>query len=557
MNVKRFFSVGVFFLVFSSIVLGQATLSMPYTTTVLSVNTDLVNKLVLIEFANIPLAPSDECANYSLRFGLKHNESDLGYQPIKVINNPAMYTDKNVAEQYIYNQSELDGGPGVLVKRTAVFNALPAASLRMNDTLIYDMKLPSYHIAIDLPKNTTPTDTFRVSVTAELYSTVCKACGVHGTNRFFDPEVDINAACPNRGADFQACYKRDSKEANWEAWILDRRDCRFYRVVQMPDDRWWFGQNLNYQGNAEKTMFWQPNASSYAAVIGTTPLERMRSYYCPSGPSLPASGIISAPSSSAENTFQSDMFTSTLTACETYGALYPQRVAVTEDGYALSANDASRPSDLPSYTNMVATSTHRGVCPEGWVVPSRFDWGKMFNLVEYKGGNGCPNNGTNGSSPCKHIMNVATDTIAYSSLFRDLKGTSTAPNVTLTGSKVNYSGITPSWTYPNTTQVASSDTNAVWSYFERDNAGQDRYGFSILPAGWSHYNDVAGNGIFRSRGLQAAFAATNTSSTDNANPTRDLLYITTIYNSVDAVFSGRYAQKMSSSFNVSVRCVKK
>jgi uncharacterized protein (TIGR02145 family) len=44
------------------------------------------------------------------------------------------------------------------------------------------------------------------------------------------------------------CRQRTSGAQNWEAWILDSRDNELYRIVYMPDNKWWLAQNVRYAG---------------------------------------------------------------------------------------------------------------------------------------------------------------------------------------------------------------------------------------------------------------------------------------------------------------------
>ena len=64
--------------------------------------------------------------------------------------------------------------------------------------------------------------------------------------------------CPYQGSDLyidatHLCQQRTSGAQNWEAWIKDMRDDKFYRIVYMPDANWWLAQNIklaNYNGSA-------------------------------------------------------------------------------------------------------------------------------------------------------------------------------------------------------------------------------------------------------------------------------------------------------------------
>jgi uncharacterized protein (TIGR02145 family) len=44
------------------------------------------------------------------------------------------------------------------------------------------------------------------------------------------------------------CQQRSNGAQNWEAWILDSRDNELYRIVYMPDNKWWLAQNVRYAG---------------------------------------------------------------------------------------------------------------------------------------------------------------------------------------------------------------------------------------------------------------------------------------------------------------------
>jgi uncharacterized protein (TIGR02145 family) len=61
------------------------------------------------------------------------------------------------------------------------------------------------------------------------------------------------------------CQTRASGAQNWEAWIKDTRDEELYRIVLMPDDKWWLAQNVKYAGKG-------------AAITGCTKDECGRSY---------------------------------------------------------------------------------------------------------------------------------------------------------------------------------------------------------------------------------------------------------------------------------------
>ena len=59
--------------------------------------------------------------------------------------------------------------------------------------------------------------------------------------------------CPYTGSDLymdasHLCQQRTGGAKNWEAWIKDTRDNELYRIVFMPDNKWWLAQNVKYAG---------------------------------------------------------------------------------------------------------------------------------------------------------------------------------------------------------------------------------------------------------------------------------------------------------------------
>jgi uncharacterized protein (TIGR02145 family) len=61
------------------------------------------------------------------------------------------------------------------------------------------------------------------------------------------------ASCIYTGSDLyedatHLCQPRISGAQNWEAWIQDSRDNELYRIVYMPDNKWWLAQNVRYAG---------------------------------------------------------------------------------------------------------------------------------------------------------------------------------------------------------------------------------------------------------------------------------------------------------------------
>jgi uncharacterized protein (TIGR02145 family) len=101
----------------------------------------------------------------------------------------------------------------------------------------------------------------RTSLTVNSSSTFTDATGCPGIGSLY---------CPYTGSELymdatHLCRQRTSGAKNWEAWIKDTRDNELYRIVLMPDNKWWLAQNLKYAGVG-------------TPAVGCTPDECGRSY---------------------------------------------------------------------------------------------------------------------------------------------------------------------------------------------------------------------------------------------------------------------------------------
>jgi uncharacterized protein (TIGR02145 family) len=504
----------------AGMLIGIALLSSPAyaqndPATILETNTDLQNEKIFVRVAFDGLS----CRDYNLRFRLKTTKGNLGYQKIKVLNGSVWR--EGVAE------------PKEWITR-----------IKNGDSVMYAMKVSGYELEFPLPQGLSVSDSAEICIESMVFSQICSGCGVGGTDMIFTPS-DIHPGCPykNRGNDVLACYKRDSKAGNWEGWILDARDCKPYRMVQMPDGKWWLAQNLNYQGMATKPLdkkdnSTNPNSSSAASA------DYLHMYWCPpagnSGNGNTGTAGAAYDVGSNSNQLPSSS-TGSDAACQTYGALYPWATVMSLDGYASAANDAAL---LPP-VSLKSESPRRGICPKGWFVPSSYDWGKMLNLVEASCGGGCPSDGANGSgnnltSPCFH-NNTNGDTRYWAAsrcAFKDLLSTDVAPKRALDGTPTNYGvaaggsatpNIRPNAAYsaspnsetnnlnaPSTIMTYATATNPSWNYYLPESAGTDKYGFSVKPAGIRHYNSGNASANFYYMGEFAGFW-TSTVSNGNTN----------------------------------------
>jgi uncharacterized protein (TIGR02145 family) len=85
---------------------------------------------------------------------------------------------------------------------------------------------------------------------------VIGTCAYTGTDWYADPE--------------HKCQQRTSGAQNWEAWIKDNRDDELYRIVLMPDNKWWLAQNVKLTS--------YNNSTVGSAISGCTKDECGRAY---------------------------------------------------------------------------------------------------------------------------------------------------------------------------------------------------------------------------------------------------------------------------------------
>jgi uncharacterized protein (TIGR02145 family) len=97
--------------------------------------------------------------------------------------------------------------------------------------------------------------------------------------------------CPYTGNDElidvnHFCQLRTSGAKNWEAYIQDARDNKIYRIVQLPDQKWYMAQDLDYRGGTDYAY----NASYCTTYIyGVTAANS--GTVCPSGWDVPTSAV--------------------------------------------------------------------------------------------------------------------------------------------------------------------------------------------------------------------------------------------------------------------------
>ncbi|MGL4908295.1 MAG: FISUMP domain-containing protein [Bacteroidales bacterium] len=394
--------------------------------------------------------------------------------------------DKAVARFWIVTPTE-----SYQLEVEKVLNNTGNYTLSSDKKEMSDFKVGGYRVQFDISNfNFQPTDNVKLKIESFRETFKCFGCTPEGGDLIFDAN-DVAADCPyniNDG-DLLACSRRTNGNRNWEIYIVDHRDCKPYKAVQMPDNRWWLAQNLNYQGYRNKKLIFTEDANNTASVRQSNIInqEPLNTFWCPGG----------TPSNGTTNIDETRASISTIAACQRYGALYPWTVAMTNDGYATSLSDKNR----LRATQFVSPSIRRGICPEGWLLPSSFDWGKMLNLVERNGGltecnadgSNIVGGGTHLEHACHHNPSGAVNSWAASQYsFVDLLSNNLAPAIILDNTGIEEDFETHSLgekrEQPNTLRIFANDNSPVWSYFSEQSKGTDKYGFNIHPAGVRYYD---------------------------------------------------------------------
>jgi uncharacterized protein (TIGR02145 family) len=109
---------------------------------------------------------------------------------------------------------------------------------------IYTFKGTTNFIVSSHAQPVTTNTIAKASLTVNSSTTFTDATGCPGIGSLY---------CPYTGNDLymdatHLCQQRTSGAQNWEAWIKDIRDDEMYRIVLMPDNKWWLAQNVKYAG---------------------------------------------------------------------------------------------------------------------------------------------------------------------------------------------------------------------------------------------------------------------------------------------------------------------
>ncbi|MDR0694470.1 MAG: hypothetical protein LBF81_04120 [Prevotellaceae bacterium] len=167
------------------------------------------------------------------------------------------------------------------------------------------------------------------------------------------------------------CDLRTTGAKNWEAWIKDARDNEPYRIVLMPDDKWWLAQNLRFT-----------NGLSFQ-LASANPNGGLGAYWC---------------------------YTNAVAGCsdQNRGALYTWETMMMVDG-KYNAEGKSGSADTWNETwvssqyctgtpaddvncqknvargNVIAYGGGRGICPLWWHVPTTYEAAYMLDVTGNSG----------------------------------------------------------------------------------------------------------------------------------------------------------------------------
>jgi uncharacterized protein (TIGR02145 family) len=284
-------------------------------------------------------------------------------------------------------------------------------------------------------------DSLKVTAESYVHLDTCKMCGVWSKDLVFDSDKSKWLACPYpKDRDMVFCHPRKANDGKyWEGWIQDPRDCKYYKIVQMPTGakdttRWWFAQNLRYEKSPLRLASNANHSNNFTAVW--------------------------APGVRSGEYDNSDPNMSFLY----YGGLYTWLTAVNPDGVGESAITQSDGS---------GHSTTRGVCPAGWVIPNNRDWADLLNYQDV--------------SPSYHNTSLNSSAVNADSLQLGVLAGKHMKSVASCAHLV--------------TTVCAGDDKPYWLAVgsATEALGVDKYGFSALPSG-ARKQDGA-NGAFVSRGV--------------------------------------------------------
>ncbi|MGL4364651.1 MAG: InlB B-repeat-containing protein [Bacteroidales bacterium] len=408
-------------------------------------------------------APRDRQPLGDLTFSVLWNNVDLATKKLYI---EIMYQKnscfQDAAEFWIYSKNDAVGRP---IKIDSLLNNANNCTISTDSFTLSNPTAGGYRLRFALSNaDTVASDSVRIRVVSKYQAFFsCKGCGAAGSDISIESN-SINPNCPynNENYDLLACTQRTGGANNWEAFIIDHRDCKIYRAVAMPflseynngQGRWWLAQNLNYT----KNLIMNKDAPTDGG-LGT--------YWCMGSSSF--GGVPQAVTSRCSTEVSGGE-----TACKTYGAMYAHQTLMSRNGVSLTTDQS---------TEIDAWSIAQGICPIGWVVPGRKDFGVMFNKVAGCKDDDLAQTGVADNSivnaPCHHLSNSPAGDEHHNP----------------TGYQTNLPAILRSVLSSKKTLIDSvfiTATNPVWPWYgvgsKRSHGSRaiDYYGFSAQPASSLH-----------------------------------------------------------------------
>ena len=169
--------------------------------------------------------------------------------------------------------------------------------------------------------------------------------------------------CPYTGDDLyidgtHACQQRTAGANNWEAYIQDNRDSEIYRIVLMPEGKWWLAQNVRYAKvgseiknpntcTPEKCGRWYTRVEATASYAsGSSGYGNNKQGVCPPGWALP---IVAN-----WNTMLNAISGTTATKCSYLRALNSTCSGGAKDYYGFAPEIALHTTGNPTYGVLVS-----------------------------------------------------------------------------------------------------------------------------------------------------------------------------------------------------------
>ena len=285
-----------------------ASVAASATVTVTPINTEYSTQKVTfkVEWTNSPAAPYNNRIWIWIDFCPVSGVTPGGFAPATVTGATITSGSGSISgltgRGFFITGSTTNSGTTV----TATLNPIPAAQFNWCvygsdyppnvtfDKGTYTFKGTTNFIVSNPAQTITSKTVAKTNLTATSSTTFTDATGCPGIGSLY---------CPYTGSDLymdatHLCQQRASGAKNWEAWIKDVRDNELYRIVYMPDTKWWLAQNLKYAGVGTPSVGCTPDECgrgyTLANILGGSSTGGNIQGICPAGWLLPVNSNWSA-----------------------------------------------------------------------------------------------------------------------------------------------------------------------------------------------------------------------------------------------------------------------